>query len=544
MRVAIYARYSSDLQRQASIADQFRNCEQIIEREGWQIAARFKDEALSGAKADRPGYVALMAAAKLGEFDIIVVEEVSRLWRDQEEQWRAVRRLEFGGVHILGVNDGVNTRSEGYGLLLSIRGAINEEARREISKRTHRGLSGVALSGNSAGGRSYGYRHVPVEDPSRRDHLGRPVVVSVRREVDEEQARWVRLIFEKYADGWSPRRIANELNCLGVPAPGATWNRKRRVCKGWAASAIYGDHKRGFGILLNPLYGGVYIWNRTRRQVDPETKARKHAARAKSEWIVTEAPELRIVHRELLERVEARLATQRRTHGKHNGPGPKYLLSGLLKCGVCGGNYVVMNATSYGCAVHKDRGPHVCANALKVPRRLVESKLLEGVKHDLLSAENLALFRKEVVRLLRERKRTNNTDATRRLLTDTESAIGNLIEAIKVGVYTRSTKAELERLEGERDRLRATVKDDSGDRGNIVTFLPGIVGRFQDLVNDLENAMLHDLPIAREQLRHLIGDTVKLVPNGDHLVAELCLNYKGLIQLTGTVNYAGTEERT
>ncbi|HEX9626406.1 MAG TPA: recombinase family protein [Acidiferrobacterales bacterium] len=64
MKVAIYARYSSDLQRQASIADQSRNCERLVERERWEIVVRFKDEALSGAKVDRPGYQVLMAAAK------------------------------------------------------------------------------------------------------------------------------------------------------------------------------------------------------------------------------------------------------------------------------------------------------------------------------------------------------------------------------------------------------------------------------------------------------------------------------------------------
>src|SRR3972149_1212718 len=168
MRAALYARYSSDKQREATIEDQFRNCLRLAEREDWQIIHKYTDEALSGAKINRPGYQALLEAAKRKEFDVIVVDEVSRLWRDQEEQWKAVKRLEYQQVHIRGVNDGVNTLSEGFGLLLSIRGAINEEARREIAKRTHRGLTGQAMQGNNAGGKSYGYRHVPIEDATRR----------------------------------------------------------------------------------------------------------------------------------------------------------------------------------------------------------------------------------------------------------------------------------------------------------------------------------------------------------------------------------------
>ncbi len=112
MKAAIYARYSSDLQREASIEDQSRNCERACSQYGFQITHRFSDEAMSGAKTNRPGYQALLEAARQREFDIIVVDEVSRLWRDQEEQWRAVKLLEFKGVHILGVSDGVNTASK------------------------------------------------------------------------------------------------------------------------------------------------------------------------------------------------------------------------------------------------------------------------------------------------------------------------------------------------------------------------------------------------------------------------------------------------
>lgn len=550
MRVAIYARFSTDLQRQASIDDQFRTCLRTVERDGWEVVSRFKDEALSGAKADRPGYLALLEAAKRKDFDLIVVEEVSRLWRDQEEQWRAVRRLEFWGVHILGVNDGVNTRSEGYGLLLSIRGAMNEEARREIGKRTHRGLSGVALSGNSAGGRSYGYRHVPIEDPSRRDHLGRPMVLGVRREVDPEQAQHVRFIFERFADGWSPRRIADELNRMGVAPPGATWKRKQRECKGWAASAIYGDQKRGFGALLNPLYGGMYVWNRTRRLVDPDTKSRKHQPRPQSEWVVQEAPQLRIIPQELWERVQARMAAQRARSGasaggkaRSTGRGPKYLFSGLLKCGVCGGNFIVVNAHSYGCATHKDRGAHICSNGLKVPRKLVERRLLDGIKSQLLEPEHVELFKEQAVRLLKAKQR-HGGQGSRRRLTQVETEIGNVLAAIKAGIITPTTKDELERLESEQRTLLAAEQGRAEEAFRVASLLPRAIDRYRSLVEDLEATTLRDVSRAREQIKLLVGDEIKLVPHQDHLVAEMSCDFAGLLKLPATGNNRGTEERT
>ena len=554
MKAAIYARYSSDPQRQASITDQSRNCERLAEREGWKIVARFKDEAVSGAKADRPGYQALMAAAKAREFDVIIADEVSRLWRDQEEQWRAVKRLEFCGVHIRGVNDGVNTLSEGFGLLLSIRGAINEEARREIGKRTHRGLAGQALAGYNAGGRSYGYRHVPIEDPVRKDHLGWPIVVAVRREIDEEQGKIVRRIFKLFVDGYSPRQIADKLNTSGVPSPGATWNRRARQCRGWSGSAIYGDLKRGFGILCNPLYAGMYIWNRTRRQINPDTKARRHAPRPRDEWVIQEAPELRIVSKELWEAAQARLQAQRarsKTFSQNmarTGRGPKYLFSGLLKCGTCAGSFVIVNEHSYGCATHKDRGSHACDNSLKVARRLVETLLLESVKRDLFTDETIQLFKRETSRLLAERRRKpKDAEATRARLAKVRQEIDNLLAAIKEGVRTVTTKDELERLEAEHDKLSASLNADTHKLDKIGHILPRAVERFRDMVDNLESVTLSDVTRARAQLRRLIGE-VPLYPRDGYLEAEITGNYAGILRLVDVDvpnrNNSGTEERT
>lgn len=553
MKVALYARYSTDNQREASIEDQLRNCQRLVERERFEVVATFKDEAISGAKADRPGYLALLEAAKNRDFDLIVVEEVSRLWRDQEEQWRAVKRLEYWGVHIQGVNDGVNTRSEGYGLLLSIRGAMNEEARREIAKRTHRGLTGQALKGFNAGGRSYGYRHVPIEDPTRRDHLGRPVVLAVKRELDPEQSKWVKQIFEWYADGHSPRWIANELNCLGVPSPGSAWNRKKRECKGWAASAIYGDRKRGFGILLNPLYAGRYIWNRTRRQVDPDTKARKHASRPEQDWVVQDAPELRIVSEELWNRVQGRMneqgeksqAIRTALHDMaRTGRGPKYLFSGLLKCGVCGGNYIVINERSYGCGTRKDRGEHVCSNNLRVPRQLVEKRLLEGIKRDLFSPERIELFKRATQRLLSERRRAKvDTGAVRERLAKLDEQITRMVQAIKDGAYSGVLKSELDKAEAERDRLTASLNANTKGLDKVAEFLPRAIERYQSYVENLESVTLRDVAKARAQIRTLLGDEIRLVPNGGYLEAEISGDYQGLAKLA-TGNKCGTGERT
>jgi site-specific DNA recombinase len=84
MIAVIYARYSSDLQREASIEDQVRLCRAWIEKEGWQHRHAYTDRALSGASTLRPAYQSLLEDARLGQFDVVVAEALDRLSRDQE----------------------------------------------------------------------------------------------------------------------------------------------------------------------------------------------------------------------------------------------------------------------------------------------------------------------------------------------------------------------------------------------------------------------------------------------------------------------------
>lgn len=96
MNAAIYVRYSSDNQRETSLADQERLCRQEADRLGYQVARVYKDAALSGQLSEqRPGFVSLMAAAKRREFDVVIVDDASRLSRDSADALRLLQRLEF-----------------------------------------------------------------------------------------------------------------------------------------------------------------------------------------------------------------------------------------------------------------------------------------------------------------------------------------------------------------------------------------------------------------------------------------------------------------
>src|ERR1700681_4489704 len=106
MRVALYARYSSDQQRAASLADQQRTCREFAARQGWVVVADYTDPAMSGASLMRPGYQSLMRAALAGTFDVVLAESLDRFSRDQEDTAGLFKRLTFLGVRIFTLGEG------------------------------------------------------------------------------------------------------------------------------------------------------------------------------------------------------------------------------------------------------------------------------------------------------------------------------------------------------------------------------------------------------------------------------------------------------
>ena len=528
MRTVCYCRYSTDRQREASIQDQARNCRRRAEAEGWSIVKVFADQAMSGSHADRPAYQAMLSAAAAGEFDVLLLDDLSRLSRDQVESERAIRRLEFGGIRIVAVSDGYDSTHAGRKVHRGVKQLFNEMYVDDQRDKTHRGQTGQALKQFWCGSRPYGYRLVPLLDESRTDAHGQPVRVGTRLVIDPDQAAIVREVFELYASGWSPGRIAAALNQRNVSSPGTAWrNRTVRRVGGWMQSAIRGDDVKGTGILANELYVGRYVWNRSQWIRDPDTRKRTYRLRPQSEWVVNELPELRIVAEDLWAAAQARRREQaervgaavRRGIALKNArpPGgiPKYLLSGLMSCGECGSKFIIVNRTSYGCGGYLSG--RLCSNKLTVRRELAEDLLLAGIREDLLTPEVEAEVRRRIVRKVRER-RVPNTAHTRRAQLQAE--IGNLVDAIAGGSLRASSAlaGRLARAEKELADLQAAPAPMVA--GNVVTLLPRVMTAFRALVADLGRLARHDVVRARTEIRKLVGD-VTMRPDGGVLVAEI-----------------------
>ncbi len=171
MRVSIYARYSSDLQRAASIEDQILVCTERAVREKWLLAETYADHGMSGASNLRPGYQKLLDGARKGEFDIVLVEALDRISRDQEHIASFFKLMSFAGVRIVTLAEGEITE-----LHVGLKGTMNALFLKDLADKTRRGLRGRVEKGRSGGGLCYGYaiaRSMNGERGGRANHRSR-----------------------------------------------------------------------------------------------------------------------------------------------------------------------------------------------------------------------------------------------------------------------------------------------------------------------------------------------------------------------------------
>lgn len=501
MRVAMYARYSSDHQRAASIEDQFRICRERAGREGWDVVCTYKDAGISGASMVlRPGIRALLQDARAGRFDLVLAEALDRVSRDQADTATLFKHLKFAGVPIVTLAEGEISE-----LHVGLKGTMNALALKDIAEKTHRGMSGRVEAGKSGGGLCFGYKVV-----KQFDARGEPIRGD--RTIDVHEAEVVRRIFAMFAAGVAPRSIGRTLNREGIPGPGG---------KPWGDTTIRGHLKRGTGIVNNELYIGRLIWNRLRYIKDPSTGKRISRLNPEADWIVKNVPDLRIVDDELWQAARARqdeiadkfakVTEGVREHHRQNrlngARRPKSLLSGLISCGCCGGPYALRGADRFACSNHVGKG--ICDNSRTIPRADLEARVLAGLKDRMLAPEiveeAMRAYAQETNRLNRERR--SNSDAWRTELTKVEKQIAQIVEAIADGMYHPSMKQKMTGLEGRKAELLTLLADAPADTPDL---LPSAAAIYAQKVAALSEALNQPdaRPEATEALRILIEKIV------------------------------------
>ena len=509
MKVAIYARYSSDNQRDASITDQMRVCRAFAERQGWTIAQEYSDHAVSGATLLRSGFQALMRDALNRRFDVVLAESLDRFSRDQEDTAGLFKRLTFAGVNIVTLAEGDITH-----LHIGFKGTMNALFLKDLAEKTHRGLRGRIEDGKSAGGLCYGYRVVKA--------LNGGTVTTGEREIEPAEAAIVERMFREFVAGVSPKQIAKNLNRERVPGP---------FGGPWSPSTIYGNAKRGTGILNNELYVGRLVWNRLRYVKNPDTGKRISRLNPTSEWMSREVPELRIVSEEIWTAAKSRQKQTRHTMKTAGAIGvakrPQYLFSGLTKCGICGAGFIMSGKNRLGCFGARDQGR--CDNHLTIRRDEVEARVLSALQDKLLRQDLFEEFCDEFTREMNRLRMEHRAglSAAEREIERIEVRRKKLIEMVMNGVAPSEVKDELNANAAKREELKATLA--AADAPPPLLH-PEMAELYRQKVTALALALEHPetRTEASEALRGLI-DAIVLTPDQGELQIELKGNLAAML---------------
>lgn len=445
LKVAFYARYSSDLQKPQSIEDQFLLCHQLAAREGWDVVRSYCDEAMSGASIrGRSGMRDLLRDAASGLFDIVCAEALDRIARDQEDMAHVYKALRFREIVLHTVAEGLADEMH-----IGFKGTMNALFLKDLADKTRRGQRGRIEKGRAGGGLAYGY------DVVSDDEAG-----AGGRRINEREATVIRRIFRWFAEGETPTAIADALNREGVPGPGG---------RPWGATTIRGHRVRGTGILNNALYHGELIWNRQRFIKNPATGKRQARLNPEAEWVRVDVPDLRIIEERLWQTARScQRAIERRHQAIRDGVRSSREtracglietagsdLHQLLMCAQCGGDFCHVGRDRYGCAQHYRR--KICENGKTLQRRI-----MEGAIRDVL-VETSALIVRHQSELIDEGPENaavqrRQMERDRLQLERIDQRIGGLLSAIEDGLYTATLKVRFQQLEDQAGKLRARLQ--------------------------------------------------------------------------------------
>lgn len=442
--VALYARYSSDLQNSQSIDDQFSLCRQFAERQGWKVVECYRDEAISGASIrGRDGIARLLDDARAGRFDTLCAEALDRISRDQEDMAHVYKTLRFRGITLHTVAEGLADEMH-----IGLKGTMNALFLKDLAEKTRRGQRGRIEKGRSGGGLAYGYDVVS----DGKDGAG-------GRRVNEQQAIVIRRIFAAFARGETPSAIAAALNRETVQGPGG---------HSWGVTTIRGHRARGTGFLNNALYRGELVWNRQRFIKDPITGKRQVRLNPEEEWVIKDVPHLRIIDESLWQAVKDR---QQEVEQRHGGVrdgvrksrearalgltiAPSNLYR-LLSCAQCGGEFCNVGRNRYGCAEHYRR--RICGNGKTVQRRVMEAAVRDILAETAMLITHHAESLTDDEQMNADEQR-RQMERDRRELEKIDRRLQGLMSAIEDGLYTATLKTRFQQLEDQAESLRARLQ--------------------------------------------------------------------------------------
>ena len=406
MKAVIYARYSSDNQREESIEGQIRECMEYAERNDITVLCNYIDRAMSARTADRPEFQRMIRDSEKHLFDIVLVWKLDRFSRDRYDSAHYKHILKKNGVKVLSAKENISDGPEGI-ILESMLEGYAEYYSAELSQKIHRGQKENALKCRNNGG------NIPL------GYVVGPEGVLV---VDPLTAPLVQEIFTMYDEGKTISEITKSLNQRGLKT------------------------RKGFDFRI----GSVSLI----------LKNRKYIGEYRYQDVVIPNGVPALIDEDLFNRAQEKLVKNKQAPARYKAP-EEYLLTTKLFCGDCGRMMAGESGTSgtkgvkycyYKCGGAKRK--------LGCKRKPLKKDWIERAA--VLITVNRVLKDEEIDRIadamvaLQERE-DPTLPALNHQLAECEKAIENMLNAIQMGILTESTKERLEQLEEQKKNLKLSI---------------------------------------------------------------------------------------
>ena len=408
MTAVIYARYSSDNQREESIEGQIRECTAYAEKNDLTVVKHYIDRAISAKTDNRPEFQQMIKDSDKKLFDIVLVWKLDRFARNRYDSARYKTQLKKNGVKLMSATEVISDGPEGI-ILESVLEGYAEYYSADLSEKVIRGMTENALKGKFSGGA------IP---------FGYTINADRRFEIDPLTAPFVAETFQRYNDGQTMREIRDWLNEKGI------------------------KNKRGgpmtFNVIQHMLSNRRYIGELKYRDI----------------LIPDAIPS--IVTTELFNDVQEKMLKNKKAPARRKAE-DDYLLTTKLHCGYCGALMFGESGTSRTGEVHRY---YKCATAKKkkgCKKKTVRKQWLENlvVNQTMQLVRDDAAMESIIAKVMELQDRENtNLPLYEKQLRDAESGIQNMLNAIQAGILTSSTKERLEQLEETKRELEARIAEE------------------------------------------------------------------------------------
>ena len=474
MNAVIYARYSSDNQREESIDAQIRAIKEFASTKNYQIVKIYVDEAKSATTDNRPEFLNMIRDSSSGLFDIAIVHKLDRFSRDRYDSAFYKRALKKNGVKLLSVLENLDDSPESI-ILESVLEGMAEYYSKNLSREVMKGMNETALQCKHTGGSA---------------PLGYDVAPNKTYVINESEAIIVRLIFEMYASENGYGTIINKLNELGY---------KTKKGNEFGKNSLY-------DILRNEKYIGTYTFNKSSAKKDG--KRNNHSSKDNYVRIKNGMP--RIISDEIFNIVGGK-AVENKHRGGANNAKEVYLLSGLVECGKCGGKmsgnrkYAGRNKDLYITYECCNRKYKKNCDAKSISSEFVETEVMKELKKKIFSEETAGLLATQIYDYAISNNKQLNDDVKhfQKELIIVQSDIDNIVEAITKGMFHISMKEKMDILEEKKLNLKLYIQD-AQEKLNLFTPSKEIIKNYL-----IENGNIIDKP--KEKQKAIINDFVEKV---------------------------------